>query len=469
MGAVEDSQHSAREATWATEAFEKQRRYFDSGATRSYEFRIEQLKKLKEAIAKYQNEIQDALAQDIGRPPMEAYIEIATAFEDLKHTIKHLRNWMKPEKVPTTMWAQPGKSRIESVPQGVTFLIGPYNYPFVLLAQPLIGALAAGNTAIIKPSSLNPTVADVIEKMMNEYFDDELVAVFKGSSDVTNTLLEEPFDHIFFTGSARVGRIVMSAAAKHLSKVTLELGGKSPTIVHKDAKLKVAARRIVAGKMLNVGQTCVAPDHVHVHADIKDEFEKQVIETLKEFYGEDYSNTPDLGRIINDKHFKRISGLIEPSKVVSGGGTDESQRFIEPTILKDASMDDAAMQEEIFGPVLPMLTYNSIDELVGNIRKLPDYPLALYLFTESEQVEREVLDKTQFGGGCINNTVMHLANPNLPFGGVGESGMGAYHGKNSFDAFSHKRSILKAGTLFDIKFRYPPYKDKVNLLKKMIK
>lgn len=469
MGAVPEGQNTAREASWATEAFEKQRKFFDSGATRSYDFRIEQLKKLKEAIAKYQTEIQEALAQDIGRPPMEAYIEIATAFEDLKHTIKHLRNWMKPEKVPTTMWAQPGKSRIESVPQGVTFLIGPYNYPFVLLAQPLIGALAAGNTAIMKPSSLNPTVADVIEKMMNEYFDDELVAVFKGSSDVTNTLLEEPFDHIFFTGSARVGRIVMAAAAKHLSKVTLELGGKSPTIVHKDAKLKVAARRIVAGKMLNVGQTCVAPDHLHVHADIKEEFEKMLVETLQEFYGEDWKNSPDLGRIINDKHFERISGLIQPDKVVTGGDTDGSQRYIAPTIVRDASMDDPAMQEEIFGPVLPMLTYNSIDELVGNIRKLPEYPLALYLFTQSEAVEREVLDKTQFGGGCVNNTIMHLANPNLPFGGVGESGMGAYHGKNSFDAFSHKRSILKAGTLFDIKFRYPPYKDKVNLLKKMIK
>jgi aldehyde dehydrogenase (NAD+) len=469
MGAVPESQNAAREASWATEAFQKQRSYFDSGATRSYDFRIQQLKKLKEAIAKYQTEIQEALAQDIGRPPMEAYIEIATAFEDLKHTIKHLRNWMKPEKVPTTMWAQPGKSRIESVPQGVTFLIGPYNYPFVLLAQPLIGALAAGNTAIMKPSSLNPTVADVIEKMMNEYFDDELVAVYKGSSDVTNTLLEEPFDHIFFTGSARVGKIVMSAAARHLSKVTLELGGKSPTIVHKDANLKVAARRIVAGKMLNVGQTCVAPDHLHVHADIKEEFQQKILETLNEFYGENWKDNPDLGRIINDKHFERVSGLIEPSKVAVGGDTDASQRYVAPTILKDASMDDAAMQEEIFGPVLPVLTYNTIDELIGNIRKLPEYPLALYLFTESEEVEREVLDKTQFGGGCINNTVMHLANPNLPFGGVGESGMGAYHGKNSFDAFSHKRSILKAGTLFDIKFRYPPYKDKVNLLKKMIK
>jgi aldehyde dehydrogenase (NAD+) len=469
MSAVPESEAMNAGADWAQEAVARQRAYFESGATRSYEFRIKQLKKLKDAIVKYQEEIQDALKADIGRPPLEAYIEIATAFEDLKHTIKHLKRWMKPEKVSTTMWAQPGRSRIESVPQGVTFLMGPYNYPFVLLAQPLIGAIAAGNTAILKPSSLNPTVADVVEKMMKEIFEPEYVDVFKGSTEVTNELLKERFDHIFFTGSARVGKIVMTAAAKHLTKVTLELGGKSPTIVHKDANLKVTCRRLVAGKFLNVGQTCVAPDHVYVHADIKDAFEKQMVATLDEFYGDNQRQSDDLGRMINDKHFERVAGLIDKNKVLYGGDTDASDRYIQPTLLKDATMEDAAMQEEIFGPVLPMITYSSIDEVVENIRKLPEHPLALYLFTSSEQVEREVLDKTQFGGGCINNAVMHLANPNLPFGGVGESGMGAYHGKHSFDAFSHKRAILKSATLFDIKFRYPPYKDKVNLIKKMIK
>lgn len=469
MSAVPEQENISPAASWATEAVAKQRAFFESGATRSYEWRIKQLKKLKEAIVKYQDDIQDALKQDIGRPPVEAYIEILTAFEDLKHTIKSLRSWMKPQKVPTTMWAQPGRSRIESVPQGVTFLIGPYNYPFVLVAQPLIGALAAGNTAIIKPSSLNPTVADVLEKMVNEFFDEEAVQVHKGSTEVTNALLEEKFDHIFFTGSARVGKIIMGKAAKHLAKVTLELGGKSPTIVHKDCNLKVTARRIIAGKMLNVGQTCVAPDHLYVHEDIKDAFEQQVLATLKEFYGEDMKNNPDLGRMINDKHWKRVSGLIDPNKILTGGDTEESQKYIQPTLLKDVTMDDAVMQEEIFGPVLPIITYKSLDEVIDNIRKLPEHPLALYLFTSSDQVEQEVLNRTQFGGGCINNTIMHLANPNLPFGGVGESGMGAYHGKNSFDCFSHQRSILKSSTLFDIKFRYPPYKDKVNLLKKMVK
>jgi len=469
MGAVLDSENLQQSQRWAGTAVDRQRRFFETGATRSYDFRMRQLTKLKDAIVEYQEEIQDALKADIGRPPFEAYIEISTAIEDLKHTLKHLKGWMKPKKVGTSMWAQPGRSRIESTPQGVTFLLGPYNYPFLLLIQPLIGSIAAGNTAVLKPSSLNPTVADVVEKMMKQCFSEEYVAVFKGSTEVTNALLEERFDHIFFTGSPRVGRIVMAAAAKHLTKVTLELGGKSPTIVHKDANLKVAARRILAGKMLNVGQTCVAPDHLHVHADIRDEFEQVLVDTLHEFYGDDPGQSPDLGRMINDRHFERVAGLIDKAKVLVGGETDASQRYIAPTLLKDVSMDDAIMQEEIFGPVLPILSYSTLEELVGNLKRLPEHPLALYLFTSSEQVERQVLDNTQFGGGCINNTVMHVANPNLPFGGVGESGMGAYHGRNSFDVFSHQRSILKAATLFDIKFRYAPYKDKVNLIKKMIK
>ncbi|MEE3320797.1 MAG: aldehyde dehydrogenase [Pseudomonadota bacterium] len=469
MGAVLDDNNINQSQDWAAEAVAKQRRYFESGATRSYEFRIQQLKKLKDALVKYQTEIQEALKADIGRPEFEAYIEISTAYEDLKHTIKHLKSWMKPKRVGTTLWAQPGRSRIESVPQGVTMLMGPYNYPFLLLVQPLIGAIAAGNTAVLKPSSLNPTVADVVEKMMKECFSDEFVTTFKGSTEVTNVLLEQRFDHIFFTGSPRVGRIVMAAAAKHLTKVTLELGGKSPTIIHKDANLKVAVRRTLAGKMMNVGQTCVAPDHIHVHADIKDAFEKEMVATLKEWYGDNPAQSPDLGRMINDRHFDRVAGLIDKAKLLVGGETDASQRFIAPTLLKDVTMDDAVMQEEIFGPVLPILSYSTLDELIGNMKKLPEHPLALYLFTESKDVEQHVLANMQFGGGCINNTVMHVANPNLPFGGVGESGMGAYHGKNSFDAFSHQRGILKATTLFDIKLRYAPYLDKVNMIKKMIK
>lgn len=476
MGAVLETEKMTEAQGWAAQAVNRQRAYFDSGATRSYAFRIKQLNKLKDAIVEFQTDIQDALYKDIGRPPFEAYIEISTAIEDLKHTIKHLKSWMKPKKVATTMWAQPGRSYIESTPQGVTFIMGPYNYPFVLLAQPLIGAISAGNTAVLKPSSLNPTVADVIEKMVKKYFDEEYISVFKGSTEVTNELLEERFDHIFFTGSPRVGRIVMASAAKHLTKVTLELGGKSPTIIHKDANLKVAARRTLAGKMLNVGQTCVAPDHVHVHMDVKDAFEQELANAVREFYGSDPISSPDLGRMINEKHFDRVAALIDKAKVLIGGQTERSQKFIAPTILKDVTMDDAVMQEEIFGPVLPLLTYSTLDELITNLKRLPEHPLALYLFTESEKVERQILDNVQFGGGCVNNTVMHVANPNLPFGGVGESGMGAYHGRNSFDIFSHQRSLLRATTKIDLPMRYAPYArklplvgDRLEMVRKMIK
>ncbi len=476
MGAVLETDKLTQAQGWAADAVGSQRAFFESGATRSYEFRIQQLNKLRAAIVKYQGEIQEALKADIGRPPFEAYIEISTAIEDLKHTIKHLKGWMKPKKVATSMWAQPGRSRIEATPQGVTFIMGPYNYPFLLLLQPLIGSISAGNTAVLKPSSLNPTVADVVEKIVKENFNENYISVFKGSTEVTNELLEQRFDHIFFTGSPRVGRIVMAAAAKHLTKVTLELGGKSPTIIHKDANLKIAARRTLAGKMLNVGQTCVAPDHVHVHTDIKDAFEKELVTAVREFYGDNPISSPDLGRMINDRHFERVAALIDKAKVLIGGQTEGSQRFIAPTIMNNVSMDDPVMQEEIFGPVLPLVSYSSIDELVDNVKKLPEYPLALYLFTESEDVERQILDRVQFGGGCVNNTVMHVANPNLPFGGVGESGMGSYHGKNSFDVFSHQRSILKATTKFDLPVRYAPYAkklpligDRLEMVKKMIK
>lgn len=469
MSAVMEEVSNNTGEDWAAHAVRKQRQYFESGATRSYEFRVRALKRLKQAVVDYQAELEAALKQDIGRPPVEAYIEITTAFEDLKHTIKHLKNWMKPQRVGTTMWAQPGRSRIESVPLGVNFIMGPYNYPFLLCIQPLIGAIAAGNTAILKPSSLNPTVADVMEKMIKECFDPDFIAVFKGSTDVTNALLEQRFDHIFFTGSPRVGRIVMAAAAKHLTPVTLELGGKSPTIVHSDANLKVAARRILAGKMLNVGQTCIAPDHLFVHSKIKDRFQQVLVDTLREFYGDDPTGSPDLGRMINERHFDRVAALIDKDRVIYGGQTDREHKFIAPTLLKDVTMDDAVMQEEIFGPVLPIIEYGSLPELFRMTSKLPDHPLALYLFTESAQVEREVLDNIQFGGGAINNTVMHVANPNLPFGGVGESGMGAYHGKSSFDTFSHKRSILKATTMIDLKLRYAPYGDRVEMFRKLIK
>ena len=468
MGAAESAQQSTS-ANWATDVVARQRAYFESGATRDYAFRLAQLKKLKQSIVNHKDDIEKALKEDIGRPPFEAYIEITTAFEELKHTIKHLKSWMAPQRVSTSLWAQPGRSRIESTPLGVNFIMGPYNYPFLLCVQPLIGAMAAGNTVIMKPSSLTPATSRLLAKMIGECFKPEYIAVFEGSTEVTNALLEEQFDHIFFTGSPRVGRIVMASAAKYLTPVTLELGGKSPTIVHRDANLKLAAKRILAGKMLNAGQTCIAPDHVFVHKDIRAEFEKEMIATVKAFYGEDTIKSPDFGLVFNERHFDRVDALIGQAQVLVGGQTDRATRFIAPTILGDVSINDPIMQEEIFGPVLPLLEYSSLDDLYRQTRSLPNHPLALYLFTASEEVERDVLANIQFGGGCINNTVMHVANAHLPFGGVGESGMGAYHGKRSFDAFSHQRSILKASGWLDIPMRYAPYKDKINMMRKMIK
>ncbi len=455
-------------ADWATNAVTRQRAFFDSGATRSYEFRLQQLKQLKAAMLKYADDVEAALKADIGRPALEAYVEMSTAMEELNHTIKHLKKWMQPKKVGTPLLAQPGRSRIEYTPLGVVFIMGPYNYPFVLCIQPLIGALAAGNT-VMKPSSLNPQTAKVMEKMAKEFFSPDVFQIFLGSTEVTDALLEEQFDHIFFTGSPRVGKIVMTKAAKYLTPVTLELGGKSPTIVHSDAKLDIAAKRILAGKFMNVGQTCIAPDHLFVHASVKDEFERKLVETLKTFYGNDPQKSPDLGRMINAKHFERVKALIDPAKVLAGGQSDAKDLYIAPTLLKNVTLNDAVMQEEIFGPVLPIISYNSLSEVYQHVKKLPSHPLALYVFTESRDVERDVLDNIQFGGGCVNNTLMHIANNNMPFGGVGESGMGAYHGHRSFLTFSHQRSVLKSSTFMDLPMRYAPYKDKVKLFKAMFK
>lgn len=456
-------------ADWATQAVARQRAFFESGATRSYEFRLQQLKQLKAAMLKYADEVEAALKQDIGRPALEAYVEMSTAMEELNHTLKHLKKWMQPKKVGTPLLAQPGRSRIEYTPLGVVFIMGPYNYPYVLCIQPLIGALAAGNTVIMKPSSLTPATSAVMEKMAKEFFTPDVFQIFQGSTDVTDALLEEQFDHIFFTGSPRVGKIVMAKAAKYLTPVTLELGGKSPTIVHSDAKLEIAAKRLLAGKLMNAGQTCIAPDHLFVHASVKDEFQRILVKTLKDFYGDNPQKSPDFGRIINGKHFERVKALIDPAKVLAGGQTDAADRYIAPTLLKDVTLDDAVMQEEIFGPLLPIISYNSLSEVYKHVKRLPSHPLALYLFTESRDVEQDVLANIQFGGGCVNNTLMHIANNNLPFGGVGESGLGAYHGHRSFLTFSHQRSVLKSSTFMDLPMRYAPYKDKVKLFKAMFK
>jgi aldehyde dehydrogenase (NAD+) len=446
-----------------------QRAYFDSDITVSYEFRLAQLKKLKQAIAERTEQFVAALHQDLGRPEFEAYFELAVLYDDVKDAIRHLKKWMKPIKVTTGLLAQPGRSRIEHAPLGNVLILVPYNYPVALAFQPLIGAIAAGNTAIIKPSSLTPACSAITSELIKTTFDAKFVESIEGSTEVTTQLLEQKFDHIFFTGSPAVGKIVMTAAAKHLTPVTLELGGKSPTIVNKDCNLEQAVKRILSGKFLNAGQTCIAPDHVYVHQDIKQAFLAKAKDVVLQWYGETPEGSKDCGRIINDRHFERVSALIPQDKVVVGGQVNAQERFIAPTILQNITFDDAVMQEEIFGPVLPVLEFSDLTDVCQQISKLPQHPLAMYIFTHDEAFEQTLVRKVRCGGVNVNSTLMHVVNPHLPFGGVGQSGMGAYHGKHSFELFSHKKSVLKSATWIDIPLRYAPYGKKVNLLKKLLK
>lgn len=453
----------------ANQLVEKQRDYFSQRHTHSYDFRVSQLKKLKHAIIAHQDDLVKGLHTDLGRPEFEAYFELAICVHEISDTIKNLKKWMKAKKVKTGILAQPGSSRIEYVPKGNVLNLVPYNYPVTLAFQPLVGVIAAGNTCILKPSSVTPASSAIVEKIIKETFDEAYIACMQGSTDVTNALLEEKFDHIFFTGSPNVGRIVMAAAAKHLTPVTLELGGKSPTIVDKNCQLDVAVKRIVSGRFLNAGQTCIAPDHVYVHEDIKDIFIEKLKQAVIDSYGENPIHSPDFGRMINNKHFKRVSGLIPQERVVVGGQFDEAQRYIAPTVVKDVSFDDDIMHEEIFGPVLPVLTYKGFEDVCEKISRLPQHPLAMYIFTKDRQFEQALVNNVRCGGVNVNSTLMHVANGHLPFGGVGESGMGAYHGKHSFELFSHAKSVIRSATWLDIPLRYAPYGNKVKWLKAMMK
>ena len=447
-----------------------QRDYFNSGATRSYKFRIEQLKKLRKALKDFELEFSAALKTDLGKDPFESYAtEIGFVLHDIRHTIKRLKGWMKPKKVKTPFYLKPGSSRIYSEPLGVNLIIAPFNYPVGLTFAPLVAAIAAGNTAVVKTSELTEHVSSVIEKLINTVFEKEYIAYVPGGINETTVLLEQKFDHIFFTGSPRVGSIVMQAAAKNLTPVTLELGGKSPCIVHKDADLDIAARRIIYGKMMNAGQTCVAPDFILVHEDIELELQDKLVERINELYGQDPSQSLDYGRIVNEQHHDRLVGLIAPKKVIIGGQYDRESRYIAPTVMDNVTLDDKVMQEEIFGPILPMMEYNSLDDIYETISSLPQHPLACYIFSNSKQVQEELISKIQFGGGCVNHCINHLANPNLPFGGVGESGIGSYHGYEGFKRFSHQKSVFKSGTKPDLPLVYPPYKGKMKFLRMIIK
>jgi aldehyde dehydrogenase (NAD+) len=447
------------------------RQLFNSGVTKETSFRLTQLQKLRDAIRKYESRIIGALQQDLRKSEFEAYAtEIGFTLDSIGYMMKHLKRWMKPVKVKSPLHMFPSKSLIISEPYGTVLIIGPFNYPFQLLIEPLIGAIAAGNCAVLKPSESTPAVSAVIEDMIKETFEPGYISVVQGEKETTNLLIHAKFDYIFFTGSVPVGRIVMEAAAKQLVPVTLELGGKSPVIVDKSANLETAAKRIVWGKLINVGQTCIAPDYLLVHSEVAGRLIERMKHYITAFYGEDIRHNPDYGRIVNDRQLQRIAGMIakDRSKIIAGGTVEPEDLYIEPTLLHPAAWSDAAMEDEIFGPVLPVIEFGRLEEAIDNINQHPK-PLALYLFTEDKSVEQQVLGNVSFGGGCVNDTISHVASTRLPFGGVGNSGIGGYHGKHSFDLFTHRKSVVKRSSKVDFGIVYPPYGNKVKLVRKLLK
>ena len=450
------------------ETIEKQKLYFAEGITKELDFRLEKLKILRKAIIDNEKEILEALKKDLNKAHFESYAtEIGFVLEELKYTIKNLPKWTKRKKVKTPITHFSSRSYIYSEPYGITLIMSPWNYPFQLNIAPLIGSIAAGNCAIIKPSEDSLYTSEVIEKIIGENFDKEYITVIKGGKEVNQSLLKEKFDYIFFTGSIQVGKIIMEAASKNLTPVTLELGGKSPCIVDETADIDLAAKRIIWGKFVNAGQSCVAPDYVMVENTMKEELISKMKDYIKEFYGNNPCMSLNYPKIINSKHFNRLINLIEGEEIIIGGDYDDEINKISPTILDNVSWDSPVMQEEIFGPILPILEFEDLNELLAVVNKKPK-PLSLYFFSNDKNRQKEIIKNISFGGGCINDSLVHLATPHMPFGGVGDSGMGEYHGKWSFDTFSHKKSILKKSNLFDIPLRYPPFKNNLKLLKKLM-
>lgn len=446
----------------------RQREYFHSGATRPLSFRMEALRKLQKALQENEDLVAKAMKSDLSKSPFESYMtETGMVLDEIRFHLKHLPRWIRTKSIPTPITQFHARSFVAPEPYGVALIMSPWNYPLQLCLEPVIGAISGGNCAVIKPSAYAPATSGAIAKIIGETFPPEYLAVVEGGREQNNALLEEAFDYIFFTGSVEVGKAVMAAAAKHLTPVTLELGGKSPVIVDETANLKLAAKRIAFGKVLNAGQTCVEPDYLLIHETVKDLFLGEYKKALLEFFPDgDMSEMPV---IISEKHFRRVSRLLKGEEAVIGGGIDESRRFIEPTVLTGISPDSPVMQEEIFGPILPLITYTDLNECIRFIRSRPK-PLALYLFTESRATEKKILDTCSFGGGCINDTIIHLANPQMGFGGVGYSGMGSYHGKLSFDTFTHYRSIVRKSTWIDLPMRYHPYTEKnFKLIRKLMK
>lgn len=449
------------------DTLKKQKEFFKSGKTKDIQFRIENLNKLKKNIEKNEQYIMEALKKDLGKSNFESYsTELGIVLSEISFITKHLKKWAKPKKVKTPITNFKSSSYIYPEPYGNTLILSPWNYPFQLSIVPLIGSIAAGNTVILKPSSTSYYTSKIVEEIINENFDTGYIHVITGERG--KKLLDENFDYIFYTGSVPVGKIVMEKASKYLTPVTLELGGKSPCIVDSKANLNLSAKRIVWGKFLNSGQTCVAPDYMFIHKNVKNEMINNIIYYIKTFYGENPLYSEEYTKIINEKQFNRLIKLLDNNKIIYGGDYDKDFLYISPTLMDNVNWDDTIMGEEIFGPILPILEYEELNEVIDIVNSHPK-PLALYFFSNDKENAEKIINGISFGGGCINDTIMHLSSPYLPFGGVGTSGMGSYHGKKSFDTFTHYKSILEKSNIIDPNFRYPPYGNKLNIVKKFLK
>ena len=449
---------------YISSTLQKQRAYFHSGATLALPLRKQMLRRLASAMHQYENKLTDALWQDLHKSYEEAYLtEFSIVYAEIRHHMKGMRRWAKAERCASPVAIMPATSKVVKQPLGNTLIIAPWNYPVQLLLNPLVGAISAGCTAMLKPSPYVPNVSRVLSEMIRATFPDEYIAIVEGNREVNKMLLAERWDLIFFTGSPSLGKMVMEAAAKTLTPVILELGGKSPCIIDKDANLAVAAKRIAWGKALNAGQTCIAPDYLMIHEDVKEEFLSLLVKEWENLLGKDPQQTQHFVRIVNDKAMDRLIAYLNDGKIYHGGKYDKAKRYLSPTILTDVSPESPVMQEEIFGPIFPVITFKQIEEVIAFVTKREN-PLALYYFGKKGDY---ILQHTISGGTCINDVIMHIVNGNMPFGGVGNSGMGSYHGKESFMTFSHRRSVVSTPTFVDMPFRYMPYK-LFALIKKLV-
>ncbi len=455
----------------AIEQLQTLRTFYESGATRSYAFRKQQLLLFKQTIIKYEQQIYEALYQDLKKSPEESYAtENGLLLAEINVILKHLKQWMSPESTGINLVNLPSTGKLYPDPLGVVLIISPWNYPFQLSLIPFVGAIAAGNCVVLKPSELAPATAAIIEKIISETFSEEYVKVIQGdgATVIPGMMQAFRFDHIFYTGSIPVGRSIYQLAAKDLIPVTLELGGKSPAIVEEDADITASAQRIALGKFANAGQTCIAPDYVLVHENVLEKFIAALKDKIIKFFGEDAAKSHDYGRIINSNRFDKLSGYLQDGEIILGGKTDRSALFIEPTVLKNIKQNAPVMQDEIFGPVLPIISFKQTDEAIAIVKKNAN-PLAFYVFTSSKKREEEWIRSIAFGGGCVNNTIWQFANHYMPFGGIGSSGMGAYHGKHSFNTFTHIKPVMKTPAWFDPAIKYPPFKGRLKLFKWLIR